>query len=361
MSEKYFDALNYTLGNEDPIVELEILPENVRHIMAIAGSGSRIIPLLSKNPLQLTCVDQSFYQLALTELRIASLKFLDYKSFLSFWGYPSYQMTPYQREIIFKNLEISKQAREFLEMIFKKNNWHSILYFGKWERTFKKLSKIIRLAMGKHSLQIFYCQTKEEQKNYLETKFPYRILPFLIFVLGNSLIFNLLLYKGSFPKKNIKNSFYGFYKERLYKLMKQDVVRKNYFLQLIFLGNLKYSDGLPLECDSTIFLKSKKALQRTKVVYICDDILKAANNTPLPIDFLSLSDVPSYFKPPQEQNFLQEFKKNLSQNGIVVSRYYLHISENIDITGYKDITDNFKDIIEKEKTQMYFFGIYQKI
>ena len=59
MAEKYFNSLNYTIGNEDASLELAVLPEKAQHVFTVAGSGSRIIPLLSKNPLRLTCVDSS--------------------------------------------------------------------------------------------------------------------------------------------------------------------------------------------------------------------------------------------------------------------------------------------------------------
>src|SRR3990167_11331981 len=127
MAEKYFNSLNYTIGNENSSLELEVGPENAQHVFAIAGSGSRIIPLLSKNPLRLTCVDSSFKQLALAELRIASLKLLYYEDFLSFWGYPPHQMSSHKRQRIFNNLEISEQAKKILETLFKKHDWRPIL------------------------------------------------------------------------------------------------------------------------------------------------------------------------------------------------------------------------------------------
>ena len=360
MIEKYFNSLNYTIGNEDASLELEVLPENAQHVFAIAGSGSRIIPLLSKNPIRLTCVDSSFNQLSLTELRIATLKLLDYEDFLSFWGYPSYQIPSHERQQIFNNLEMSKQAREFLETLFKKHDWQPILYLGKWEQTFKKLSQINRWLVGKRGLEIFSCQTKDEQENYLNTKFPHKAWSFLIFMLGNSVVFNALLYKGDFPQRNIKKSLHRFYMERFERLFKQDIARKSYFLQLLFFGRLQFSDGLPVECNQDIFQRAKKGLQKAKITYVQGDILREAKNTSSPIDFFSLSDVPSYFRPPHEQTFLQEIKNSLSLGGIVVNRYYLRIPENLNMDGYQNITDNFRETIEREKIQMYSFGIFQK-
>lgn len=361
MTKEYFHSLNYTIGNEDASLELAVMPEGVRHAFIVAGSGSRVIPLLSKGPHYITCVDSSRDQLSLAELRIASLNKLDHPKFLSFWGYPSQSITSNEREDIFNKLELSHHARVNLESLFKKNSWRPLLYEGRWEKAFYKLSRINRWIVGSQGLNVFSCKTRKEQEKYLETIFPHKAWSFVIFILGNAMVFNALLYKGSFPQRNIKKSLHSFYLERFERLFKQEIVRKNYFLQLLFFGRLQFSDGLPVECDPDIFQSAKKGLQKVKISYVQGDILKEAKNTSLPIDFLSLSDIPSYLKPPHEQTFLQEIKNYLSPRGIVVNRYYLRIPENLDVSGYQNITDNFRETIEREKIQMYSFEIFQKI
>lgn len=361
MAKIYFDSLNYTIGNEDTSFELAIMPENTRHVFAVAGSGSRIIPLLSKSPQNITCVDSSSEQLSCSELRVASLKTLEYRDFLAFWGYPSQHLSPSERRVIFEKLNVSDSAREKTFLFFEKNHWGPLLYAGRWERTFQKLSRLNRWIVGNRGLGIFSCQTKEEQENYLKTIFPQSAWSLSIFLLGNAFIFNSLLYKGNFPQKNIPRSMHAFYTERLSRLFEQDIVRKNYLLQLLFFGKLRFSEGLPLECDREIFLRAKTALQKTQVTYIHGDIIDEVQHNKAPIDFLSLSDIPSYLKPPQEQEFLQEIKNNISSNGIIVNRYYLRVPNNLDTDGYRNITDNFKENIAKEKIQMYSFGIYQKV
>ena len=363
MPKEYFNSLNYTIGNEDASVELAVMPENARHVFVIAGSGSRIIPLLSKRPQYITCVDSSLEQLSLAELRIASLRALEHQSFMAFWGYPSHSMTPSERRIAFESLKMSDQTKQIAGLLFEKHNWGPLLYAGKWEQTFRKLSWVNRLIVGNKGIGVFSCQTKDEQTNYLEVKFPRKAWSLAVFLLGNAVIFNTLLYKGNLPQKNISKSIsmHAFYLERFKYLFEQDIARRNYFLQLLFFGKLQFPEGLPIECDPDIFLKAKRGLQKTKIVYICGDVIEEAKHTPAPIDFLSLSDVPSYFRPPREQTFLQEIKNVMSPRGIAVNRYYLRIPEHLDTNGYQDITLNFKEAISKEKIQMYSFGVYQKI
>lgn len=360
MKKNYFDSLNYTIGNEDTTLELEILPEEAQHIFAIAGSGSRIIPLLVKNPRLITCIDSSKEQLSITELRIATLRELDYDDFLTFWGYPSEKVATNKRKSVFDNLVISSQAREIMNLFFEKNNWGSLLYAGKWEKTFKKLSRVNRIITKEKGLGIFNYQTQEEQAKYFKLKFPRKAWSFVIFLLGNAVVFNSMLYKGTFPKKNISESLYSFYVKRFDYLFKQDLARKNYFLQLLFFGELRFPEGLPLECNKEIFFKAKNGLQKTQIKYMLGDAITEASRSSVPIDFLSLSDIPSYLKAPREQSFLQEIKNNISPGGIIVNRYYLRHPENLNFDGYQNIAAKFKEAISKEKIQMYSFGIYQK-
>ena len=154
---------------------------------------------------------------------------------------------------------------------------------------------------------------------------------------------------------------HAFYLKRFKNLFEQDPTRKNYFLQLLFFGRLEFPEGLPIECDQEIFLKAKEGLRKVKITYICNDAIKEAGSSSIPIDFLSLSDIPSYLRPPREQEFLQEIKNNISTGGIIVNRYYLRIPTGLKTYGYQEITDNYKEAISKEKIQMYSFGVYKKV
>ena len=68
MSSQFFNKLNYTMSNEDTQFEYDLLDYNQGHVLCIAGSGSRVIPLLAKKPKRLSISDYSIEQLALTSL-----------------------------------------------------------------------------------------------------------------------------------------------------------------------------------------------------------------------------------------------------------------------------------------------------
>ncbi|MEI6222828.1 MAG: DUF3419 family protein [bacterium] len=360
MARTYFHALNYTIGNEDSLLEYAILPEKAKHVIAIAGCGSRVIPLLARNPRQLTCVDFSSSQLALTELRLATVRELPYEEFLAFWGYPPHSVTPAERASHFRKLEVSRQAKEILKPIFEAMQWESLLYTGKWERTFQKLSKVNRALVGKKGLGMFDCLTISEQRHYLKKQFPHKAWSLVVFLLGNATIFNALLYKGHFPKRTFTGSMYDFYMQRFSHLFTHSLARENYFLQLLFFGTLRFADGLPAEGTPTIFEAAKQSLHHTQVNFVQGDIIEEIQQSPEPADFVSLSDVPSYLQPPREQSFLQDIKESMSNNGIVVNRYYLRTPERLQTSGYQRITDAFQQAIKAEKVNMYSIDILKK-
>lgn len=354
--EKYFNALNYTLGNEDTSLELSILPEKTKHILTIAGSGSRVLPLLAKNPGLVTCVDLVKEQLYLTELRIESARALEHKEFLAFWGYPPTQCTPEIRRKFFERINLSRQSKNFWTVVFKSNRWDSVLYLGRWEKTFDKLSRINRRMTGKKGSQLFDITSSEEHLEYLKSKFPHKTWSMLVRILGNAAVFNALLYRGKFPVKNIPGSMHNFYMKAFDRLFKQGPTRNNLLLQLLFFGEIRFSGGNPIECDPRVFAKAKRGLANTKIIYVHGDLIEAARKAETPIGFVSFSDVPSYFGGEVEKTFLQDIRGSLAPDAMIVIRNYLRIPST-DLTGYESLTQDYRKFIDQEKFQVYLIDI----
>jgi len=359
-NSNYFTTLNYSLGNEDSSLEYGILHKNARHVFSISGSGSRIISLLAKNPQKITCVDTSSEQLYFTELRIESLRAFEHKEFLAFWGYPPHSMSPSERKKTFQKIRLSSAAFTFIVRLFEENKWNSLLYKGKWERTFTKLSKINRLITGRKGAKLFSYKGSSEYENYLHNYFPHKAWSLTVFLLGNAAVFNALLYKGTFPKKNIPGSLYQFYMNSFTRLFNQGPARNNFFLQLLFFGEILFSEGYPFECTHAIFIKAKGGVKTAQVSYVQGDIIATVRKMDRKIDFFSFSDVPSYFSGNLEKTFLQKISPSLSPNCTVVMRNYLRIPQNTIMRGYSDITNRYTDLIRNEKVQMYVIKILRK-
>ena len=202
MSKQYFSNLTYSIGDEDNNVEFQILPANRNHIVSVCGSGTRIVPFLSKNPKKITCVDISQEQLDLTYLRIEAIKQLDYQSYLAFLGYPPMNINKVERKQIFDSLIIENEIKIRLQKLLSINDWKEIIYFGKFEKAMIKLSKINRFITGKTGKTIFNQSNFEEQKKYYLQKFSKFRFNITIGILGNTSIF---FRKLTFVQDRIQN------------------------------------------------------------------------------------------------------------------------------------------------------------
>ena len=359
MPKTYFNKLNYTLGDEDSAVEFGILSENCRNVIAIAGSGGRVLPLLGKHPEQITCVDILPEQLFITELRVESIKALDYYEFCEFWGYPPFACDPEKRQAIFERLTLSDDARTFLHAFFLRNKWASIILMGKFEQMLITLSKVNRLITGKRARDIFHTDSIDAQNKYYETNFPRKRWKMVLGLLGNSAVLNSILYKGDFPKKNIPGSTFSNYKRIFTSLFSTIPLKQSFFAQLIFWGELKFPEGNLLEARKSCFDAIKSGAQNAKIEYVNGDIIEFIKNESEKVDFVSLSDVPSFFDGEIETSYMQEIHPSLSENAIVVVRGHLRVTHP-DISGYEDISNRYRKLIANESSQLWQIAVCRK-
>ncbi len=361
MNNNYFQNLNYTFGNEDTTLEYSILPKNSHHIFSIAGAGSRVLPLLAKYPKNVTCIDISEAQLYFTELRIESMRALEYNEYLSFWGYPPLKITVEDRMKIFQKIDLSSDAKAFNKSLFERYNWDSVLYVGSWDKTFAKLSKIINFSMGRYSNLFFKYKNEKDYQKFIKRDFPKQRLSIITSILGNAFILNALLYKGKFPRKNTPESMKEFYFNSFYKLLHRGSPRKNFFLQIIFFGKLLYEEGNPIECQKSYYTQAQEGIKNARIKYLRGECIDEIEKVDLPINFLSFSDISSYFPSDLEKNYLQRISNSLSIDCILVERRHLHVPTNVDVSGFRNITDRHTEAIQQEKTQMYDVKILQKL
>jgi S-adenosylmethionine-diacylglycerol 3-amino-3-carboxypropyl transferase len=358
VTQEYFEQLNYTLANEDTRLEMELLPFDQGHVAAVCGSGSRIIPLLCKRPQKISVIDLSKSQLGLCELRIQTLKSLTHEEFLKFWGYRKTHRD--DRKKLFDRIELSSGNKKYFQQFMEKNQWESLLYAGRWEKTFVLFSRIAKVFLGKKTIErLFSCQSLTEQQSLIHGKvFDFRWRALLL-LLGNSRTFNALLYGGSFPVNNTSKSYLKYYHEAFQRLFNQGLARENFFLQLALLGEMNFPEGFPVEADALIFEEAKKNLSRTKIEFIQKDLIDWVSSE-TKIDFISFSNVASYFKGEKEKNFLKRIRNAISARGKLVMRHYLHHPEGLDREGFSDETGRYLEIISKEKMQMYEIEILEK-
>jgi S-adenosylmethionine-diacylglycerol 3-amino-3-carboxypropyl transferase len=199
-----------------------------------------------------------------------------------------------------------------------------------------------------------------EHADFMSTKFARLRWEFLVFLLGNSSFFNAVLYGGHFPQKNTPGSHRSFYKSAYDRIFAAGLPRDNFFLQLTLLGEIKYPEGNPVECRPDVFAKIKSGIRSSKIDYVNANVVDfISSQSDAHADFISLSDVPSYFDNDTAVDFLQRMRSGLSSGALVVARYYLRVLSGMNFDGYQIDSQNSRHWIELEKTQMYDVGIYK--
>jgi S-adenosylmethionine-diacylglycerol 3-amino-3-carboxypropyl transferase len=352
---EYFFDLNYSLANEDTAFERSIIiDQKPQKVLSVCGSGSRCFPLLHPGLKELHIVDLSSQQIYLAMLREEVIKNLDHHEFLKFWGYSPFRVEDNKqwRKKIFESLELGVNERTYLSSLFEQLDWQSPLYHGKWERTFIFFSKIVRKVVGEKNVQkLFSFENLEQQKDYVQKKFPRIRWMIILSILGNKAMFNALLYKGDFIKKNINESYIRYYSNAFNHLMTENLARESFFLQLCFFGEIKYSEGNLIEAKKECFDMMKDSLKKCRVHYHHNDLLSEIEKH-TDLDFISLSDVPSYFAGDIEEQFIQKIRSSLNKNSTIINRNYLRIP-NADRRYFNDIGEKFSIEMRNEGVQMY--------
>ena len=218
------------------------------------------------------------------------------------------------------------------------------------------MAKINRTLLGEEFDKILKFDELSDQIAYYQSQFPMKKWRAVIFLLGNKSMFNALLYKGDFIEKNSKLSHFEYYFNAFNRLFTGQLAKESFFLHLCFYGRINSLEGVPVEASLAAFERVRKSV--AKINYVCADFVSYLSKGEKTFDFLSLSDVPSYFKGDLERDFMQKIRPSLNPNAIIVVRYYLRVSF-VDLTGFIDVSEDYKDLIESEKVQMYDIKVYK--
>ncbi|WII72860.1 DUF3419 family protein [Bdellovibrio sp. 22V] len=364
MAKEYFSDLNYTLSNEDTRIEFELLADDVERVFSIAGSGARCLPLLAKNPKHLDVIDMSVSQLYLCELRLQAMKTLSYEEYLFFMGYRGGLQVGTDsgddREVLFHRLILSKEAKAY--WVERVQGWkpHGFILLGKWESHFQKLGYVFRDILQCDFSKIFSAQSLDEQIELYEQYWPKIRWNSFIKIAASEYVFNKYLYKGHFSgRSEAKTEERGpsqFIMEEFDRIFRTQLVRKNYFMQILFLGRIAYEEGLPLEAHQHIVDAVKKS--KTEIHYLHGNLLEHLPRHAY--NFISLSDTISYLDANDANQILQKLSPETKAGSKMVIRSFMRAPTAIDTTGWKALVDKDKWAHQKDGTGVYQFHIFVK-
>lgn len=365
MASEYFSDLNYTLANEDTRIELDLLPEGASDVFCIAGSGSRAFPLLAKNPKRLEIVDMSVSQLYLAELRIEAARKLSHEEWLFFLGYrgglqKSDRYDGDDRLELFERLALSADCRRY--WVERGDGWkkRGFILLGRWEGHFQKLGRIFRDGLRCDFSPIFEAQSLPEQIELWEKHWPKIRFQSFLKIAASEYVFNKFLYKGHFAgsdgHRTERRSPSDFLNEEFTRLFHTQLVRKNYFMQILFLGRLRYEEGYPVEGFQHIYEVARKA--KTEIVYRQGNLLEILPERPW--DFISLSDTVSYLPTNAANDLLQNLHKGTKKDSTIVIRSFMRGPTSLNSDGWLQMPDQEERAYKHDVTGVYRFHIFKK-
>lgn len=352
----YFRGLNYSIGEEDTSIEHSLLPLRVGKVLTVAGGGSRVVPLLGRQPGHLICVDVSPVQLALTALRIELVRSLTHERYLAFMGY-SGDMTAAARRDLFESLSLPGVHGAAARNLLASLHWGSPLYAGRFEHMLRSLHRVNACFTGPAGRRIFDFLNLPSQRHYYENDFPHRRWNAVLSLLGNATVFNQLLYKGAFPKNNTGVAPRLVYRRIFHSLFTTRLARSSFFLQMLFFGRLVFEEGFPLECRADVFADAKAALAATDIEYRLESVFESARSE-REVDFVSLSDVPSFLSDEEGRGALAAVRPSLVPGATVVMRGHLCIVRP-DSEGFADVSAQHAELLESESTGLWTFGVFR--
>lgn len=364
MAKEYFSDLNYTLSNEDTRVEYQLLKQGAENVFSISGSGARCLPLIAKNPKSIDIVDMSIYQTYLFELRYQASKVLTYEEWLFFMGYRGGMQGGLDegddRSALFNRIDLRSETKAYWSE--RQEGWkkNGFILLGRWESHFQKLGKIFRDYLQCDFSAIFKAQNMNEQIRLYKENWPHIRWNSFMRVLASEYVFNKFLYKGHFSGKSEHRTEerppYQFIIEEFERVFKTQLVRKNYFMQILFLGEIRYEEGLPLEAHKSVYESYRSS--NTKIHYKVGNLLDFLAEKPY--NFISLSDTISYLLQEDANQVLQKLHPETPRGSQMVIRSFMRAPTAIDSRGWIQRKDLENEAFKKDGTSVYQFHIFEK-
>lgn len=355
----YFDGLNYSLANEDTWVEHDLLSYEASSVFTVCGSGSRVLPLLAKNPAHVHVVDLSETQLKLCRLRLAAAQKLSRDEFLFLLGY--IQDAPILRSELIKRLKLHPQDERFWKS--QEHLWRQrgFIYLGKWERHFMKLGKFFRLIPTVNVAPLFEAKNLQEQQEILEHYWKPKFFKFYTRVVLNEYVSNKLLYKGSFAGGSKMKTHELSTAEMVFRefndLFQKTHVRSNYFLNMIFLNHVSFPEAYPAECHEGILEKTKKST--AQMHYHQQNLLPLLKAHPH--SFYSLSDTFSYMQDAEVGSFLSTLPQNIPSGSKIVIRTFMRKPRFEINPPWKTEPVLNESLAKRDCTRVYDFTVLEKL
>jgi S-adenosylmethionine:diacylglycerol 3-amino-3-carboxypropyl transferase len=210
-------------------------------------------------------------------------------------------------------------------------------------------------------MQIFDCNTLEEQNAFLLSDFPHHRWKRMIKVASALASIYAYCRPGQVPHQATAEQFSKAYHRIFDDLLTKGVAKENFFLQMLLFGKIISTTANPLEAQESVFEKAKAFASECDIRFVHSDMISYLKDSKQLVDFVAFSNITSYFLGSLSNNYLQVIKPALSNDAHVVVRNFLHKATALQLEGYEDLSASAKPIFDRECTRVYTMSLYRKV
>ena len=317
--KKFSGRISYSSCNEDSRSELQALHIGPgKRVFCITAGGGRVLNLLHDRPQEIVAVDVNPTQNHLLELKIASMRALDYEHYLAFLG-----VRPARDRLkVYKSLrpELSNAAGGYFDahpQIVRRG----ALFQGSLERFLVHVARVSHLVRPIWLNRLFKFDDIAKQRHFLEG-WNTRAWRFV----------GEMLCRRSFLELFSKDP--GFWRfvppevplhRRIFDLMHQylhnHLARDSHLLQLVFFARYIYEPAMPIYLLPGSYERIREALKTTKITIVTAPAAVAlADIADKAIDAYSIADVSSYLSEGDFGTLMDEIMRTARTDARLCSR-----------------------------------------
>ena len=342
------DQIAYSMLWEDSNILIKALEINSDdNVLSITSAGCNVLSLLLQNPKSITAIDLNPAQTNLFRLKIAAIKFLTHKEFLSLFGFSK------SINAIEVFTKLSPNLDEITKNYFNNNITlikNGLIHTGKLEKYFSGFAA--RKAYQEIIHSIYNSNSIEEQKLLLPSLFTAEFDKIFLSYFSKENQSKSGRDSEKYKCVNEKEVALGLLK-RFKQNMNQMLLKNNYFNQYFLTSNFfDLENSYPYVKESNFNLLKQKVDTINIVTEELEQHLEKR-----PIGFYTkgnLSDIFEYMSEDQTIKFLNHISNYFASKGrIAFWNLYNQRSSNNKISKLKTLEKISKELYNKDKVWFY--------
>jgi len=243
-SRVYSNKIVFNCAWEDPILDLQALElKDTDNVMIITSAGCNVLTYVLQNPNHIYAIDMNPCQNAVLQLKIASIKELDYPTFWKMWGTGK---LPGFTKNVYPNLRkhLSTDAQEFWDKhthYFEGKGFRNTFYWRGCSGALAYMTTcyLYMLGISKYVDRIFEAETIADQKAIYEKYIKSRLWnPVVNAMLSSSVCLSILNGVPAAQQNLLENegSVAGFIKRSIETILTELPLKDNYFYRVYLKG-----------------------------------------------------------------------------------------------------------------------------